>query len=165
MGRKPLSLTPEKAKKIINAIHAGVSPTIAAQAARVKPATLRLWLRRGRNLSLRDTPPQDTTEEVLLAFYHDYRAAEAECEANWATLMASQIIKSDNPSLIMQFLARRFPERWMHRSQVGMSQDATDSKTPVEVEFVLATPKKPIPAASFGDNEPEEAEGDDTRET
>ena len=146
MPKKHFRLTPERHSLIINAIRAGVPRSVAVRAARVDRMTVSRWLAKGEKIAGRT--PKNDEEQKLLSFYQDYVAADSECERWLITKLARAVESGDLPT-VRWMLERRFSKRWLPRQQVGVSQDANDETTPVEIEFILATPKPPKPADDF----------------
>ena len=98
--------TKEIGDKIIESVRGGNYIKVASTAAGAKYNTVLNWLRVGEGRRNDTNPPR----EELVLFAQELRKAEAECET---TLVATLIEKLPRePKLIIEFLARRWPERW-----------------------------------------------------
>lgn len=140
-------LTQQKHKDIVAAARAGVPRGVAVRAARVDMSTFQRWLRLGERLA-NGRKPKNEYEQAVLELYMDVMSADAECE-RWAVSKVARAIEDGDIATTRWFLERRFAKHWLPKQQIGVARDATDPKQPLEIEFVLATPKKPVPEDSF----------------
>ena len=102
----PYSFTQEIGDQIIASVRGGNYIKVAAASAGVKYTTVINWLKMGEGRRNDSKPPR----EELVIFAQELRKAEAACET---TLVATLIDKLPRePKLIIEFLARRWPERW-----------------------------------------------------
>ena len=104
MGR-PTELTPETAKRIIDAIRLGNYATVACALAGVDDSTYYRWLERGEDKA--DGTPG---EEPFREFRDSIKRAEAEAEAMAVGTLVVASRNSANDAI--RFLERRFPKRW-----------------------------------------------------
>ena len=103
-GRRT-KLTAERQDKIVQAILDGNYFETACAYAGVSRNTGFEWLARGEN---RD--PDRRGAAVFAAFANAVRAAEAQAEVRAVAIIQQGF--EDNPRLALEFLSRRYPERW-----------------------------------------------------
>lgn len=121
-GGRPSKLTPERRKRLLDAIRAGAPKTHAAAAAGIDRETLRRWERRAEE-------PNAPAEYV--AFAADLHACEAEA---FVTLTATvrQAARTDWRAAAW-LLERRAPDEYGRRDRVEHS-GRIDSDTTVRVD-------------------------------
>lgn len=112
MGRETL-LTEQVKQKIVQAISAGNYFETACKYAGIGIATGYEWLARGEGRS-RNRP----CSAVYAEFAEAIRQAEGQCEVH-AVARVQQAIP-ENPRLGLDFLARRFPDRWGNRDKLDI---------------------------------------------
>lgn len=126
MGR-PSKLTPERQEKITQAILAGNYFETACRYAGIGESTGYEWLARGEGKHAR------RKQNALYAqFAEAVRQSEAQTEVRAVALIQQGLPK--NPRLALDFLARRFPDRWgpkEHRMVSG------PGGKPIQTENVL----------------------------
>lgn len=107
MGR-PSKLTPESAKKIVDAIAAGNYLEVAAAHGGVVYSTLNEWMKKGERATTGD----------YREFYESVKRAEADAEM----LRIARISKAGsegNWTADAWYLERRYPDRWGRRTEVS----------------------------------------------
>lgn len=112
MGR-PTDLTDAVQQRIVQAIIGGNHFETACRYAGVAPNTGYEWMARGEG---RDRNRERS--ETYANFAKAIRTAEAQMEVAVVTQIRSQV--SDQPRLGLDFLARRFPDRWANREKVDI---------------------------------------------
>jgi hypothetical protein len=111
---RPLKLTPEVQKKLLDAIRAGNYYEPACAFAGVDYSTFRRWMRVG----------EKARKGRFRDFYQEVKKAEAEAEARMVLQWQKQM--PGNWPAIRDFLERRYPERWGRRSvDVSMKQEVS----------------------------------------
>jgi hypothetical protein len=128
---RPLLLTDETHRRIVDAVRAGNYLKIAAQAAGVSQATLAAWLARGRAAaaareagaepSADDTPFLELLEEVTRA----QASAEVAAVVSWR-----RAFTGDDPDwrAARDYLARTAPERWAGVTRVQMTTEEAERR-------------------------------------
>lgn len=108
MGR-PHELTPETAKRIVDAIRLGNYAVVACQLAGITETTYYRWLERGED---KEQPDGSWTlgEEPFREFRESVKRAEAEAEAMAVGTLV--VASRANASDALRFLERRYPKRW-----------------------------------------------------
>lgn len=101
MGR-PSKLTEFTTARILTSLREGNYRIVACEAAHVDYQTFKRWMA--------DPRPE----------YRNFRAAvlqaEADCEAEMVTIVRKAA--KDDPRLALEYLARKFPERWAAKTRV-----------------------------------------------
>lgn len=112
MGRDSL-LTEQVEQKIVQAIIGGAHFEIACRYAGIAPRTGYDWMARGEGRAR--ARPANTP---FVHFVQAVRDAEAQLEV----IVIAQVRKGvpDNPNLGLNFLARRFPDRWANREKIDV---------------------------------------------
>ena len=100
---RPSKLTPETQDKIVQAISAGNYYEAACQFAGIDYRTFRNWMERG----------EAAKTGKFFQFFHAIRQAEAEAEVRVVAQWQKNIPNSWQAA--RDFLARRHPQRWMHK--------------------------------------------------
>src|SRR5262249_29102627 len=104
-GRKS-KLTPERQEKILGALLAGNLFSTACRYAGIAEQTGYEWLARGEGKD----PRGRTKATVYAKFAEAVRGAEARAEVHAVAIVWQGF--ADNPRLALDFLGRRYPERW-----------------------------------------------------
>ena len=102
---RPTALTPDTAKRIIDAIRLGNYATVACQLAGIDDATFYRWMERGE-----DHDDGTPGEEPFREFRESVKRAEAEAEAMAVGTLV--VASRNNASDALRFLERRYPKRW-----------------------------------------------------
>jgi hypothetical protein len=99
--RREPELSTTIGRTIVAAISTGNFPTVACRLAGISPVTLEKWLARGE---------AGEHEQPYADFAEAYRQAEAKCESAVVKTLKGAV--GDDWRAGVQFLARRFPDRW-----------------------------------------------------
>jgi hypothetical protein len=113
---RPSKLTPEVRERIVQAILAGNYFETACQFAGVATATGYEWLARGEGRDQRRPRNREFAE-----FAEAVGQAEAQAEVHTVALIRQGL--PDNPRLALDFLARRYPDRWGGRDSLHVTHD------------------------------------------
>lgn len=103
-----MTFSREKAQKVIDLVRQGNYLNVAAKAAGYSVGTVHYWIQTGEGKNKERGPDEDT-----IWFAQEVRKAEAECETGLVEKLLAALPKE--PRLIIEFLARRWPERWGKR--------------------------------------------------
>lgn len=122
---RPTKLTPAVQNKIVTAISAGNYYEAACQYAGIDYATFRRWIEKG----------EDGKNKMYSDFCEAVKQAEAQAEVRIVAQWQSQI--PQNWQAARDFLARRYPKRWMPREAVESTNEHIIK--PVEVIEVVKT--------------------------
>jgi len=106
---RPHELTPDTAKRIVDAIRLGNYAVVACQLAGVDDSTYYRWLERGED---KEQPDGSVVpgEEPFREFRDSVKRAEAEAEAMAVGTLV--VASRNNASDALRFLERRYPKRW-----------------------------------------------------
>jgi hypothetical protein len=126
-GGRPCKLTPELQQCLCDAIRAGSYYRPACGVAGVDYATFRRWMLRGRN----------ARSGQFREFCEAVRKAEADAEVRMVAQWQSKIPADWRAA--RDFLARRFPRRWMPREARDVQHGGA---VPVEVREVIVTSRE-----------------------
>ena len=107
--------TREIAQKIVDLVRVGNYIEVAARANSISPATVFYWLRVGEGRH----PDRKATID-LTWFSMELRKAESHAETGLVKDLLEQL--PDEPRLIIEFLARRWPERWGKREIAKLTE-------------------------------------------
>jgi hypothetical protein len=103
-------LTPDLADELIGAIKDYLRLEDIARARRVRPRSLKHWLRRGQQLRENGEDVELTEEEQLLQdFAARFLAEEARYQADWIRLLKHQASKGKRTEGIFSFFNLRWP--------------------------------------------------------
>lgn len=131
---RPTKLTDELQGKIVKAVLNGNYIEVSCRAVGIHPTTYARWMEQGEadEENDRDTPHARFREAVMIA--------NAEAETNALELLR-QAMPSD-PRMIVEWLQRRFPDRWRKRQALDIEAQANVKS---EVEVVHNKPVYVVP--------------------
>lgn len=156
LGRRPgrpSALDDEKLAAFFHAIRVGARRRQAARYAGINIETMENWVARGRGLD-----PQRPPKPEYVRFVEMLDLAEAQLEVGILVDMATGI--KGKPAEQMEFLGRRFPERWRRFSEGNLTDDpeellrlpshvADEPKESVEVKEITRTRTMVVPASQL----------------
>lgn len=125
---RPTKLTPERQAKIVDLVRKGNYFITACQATGIGKSTFLNWLERGE---LEQNNGGGIYSDFLLAV----KKAEADAEAELASMIRETALEKREWLPGMTFLERRHPERWgrKDRSTIQIEEHKTITITTVEV--------------------------------
>lgn len=135
MAGRPHKLTPEVQKRICEAIRNGNYFQAAAAYAGVTYRSLRSWLKQG----------QKAKAGRFFQFFQAVKAAEAEAEVRIVAQWQQQI--PENWQAARDFLARRYPDRWMPKERHEVTGKGGGPVRQVE-ELIVVEPPHHNPEAN-----------------
>lgn len=100
------TFTKEIGQKIIDGVRGGNYIKVSSAAAGVKYMTVTNWIKTGEGKRSDVSSPR----QELVWFAEEIRKAEAECETKLVGTLIDKLPRE--PKLIIEFLARRWPQRW-----------------------------------------------------
>lgn len=125
---RPTKLTPERQAKIVDCISKGNYLITACQAAGVSYDALNDWMNKAK-------VEEDNGGGMYYQFLHAVKKAEAEAEAELASMIRETALEKREWLPGMTFLERRHPDRWgrKDRSLIQIDEHKTITITTVEV--------------------------------
>ncbi len=127
MAGRNSKLTPAVQGKVVQAILAGNYFETALQFAGVGTTTGYEWLARGEDRQ----PTGRPCTPLFAEFAKAVRQAEAQAEVHAVAIIRQSL--PENPRLALDFLARRFPERWGAKDRHELTGPAG---SPLRIEVV-----------------------------
>lgn len=118
---RPSKLTPERQRRLLEAIRGGNYYETACAYAGIDYQTLRNWMKRG----------EEEGEGVYFEFFEAVKKAEADAEVS-----AVQAIRSgfgDDWRAAMTLLERRYPDRWGRRERMDLQHSGEIGMTLSEI--------------------------------
>ena len=124
-GGRPTKLTPERQQQLLEALRAGCFYETACASAGVSYETVRSWMRRG----------EEDGEGAYFEFLEAVEEAEAQLELELIGAWTEAARTDWRAS--MEFLARRYPDRWSPTRKTEISGSETEPCT-VDLNLILA---------------------------
>lgn len=118
---RPTKITPNILQKVSRGIQLGNFNEVVAVLAGISPASYYSWLKRGK-----EDMAQGRTSRYT-EFLETVLEAEAQMEVELVSMLHEHL--DGNPKLTMDFLSRRFPERWSKRRNKIAAKPRTPMST------------------------------------
>ncbi len=123
--------TKGRQRAIIKSLKGGNYAKVAAETNGIAEKTYYEWIKRGEAALAADEGERDSRENEYAQFVEKVRTAEALAEAD----AVQKLIEADDWRAQMEYLARRYPERWAKRENV----DVTTKGQPIRTVEVVRT--------------------------
>lgn len=132
---RPMMMTPDVRKAIINAIRAGSYESAAANHAGVSVKTHEAWMLRGKSEIARlegcSRCSLKESEKPYVEYYTAVKKAQGDSEVNLVALVTRHA--TEDWRAAMKLLARRFPERWAETRKL---QHTGADGAPIAIELI-----------------------------